>query len=221
VGPLHRLFLVAAGIDQRGQLIESEDDVRAELVLDPDRHLGREPVSRTVEMRPERDAVVVDMGEPLFALGDDVVGLDPLGVHREDFLEAGTEREHLKPAAVGKRRPMPVHERAESARLLDDVWARLQIQVIRVCQDSLRAKFFHGFRHHGLDGGLGADSDERRRVDVAVRGADDAGTTEPTGQFRVNGKEWRRRVACTRRIWHRRVTRTRSIRRSHAVDSAL
>src|SRR6201991_146601 len=129
------------------------------------------------------------MGQSLLACGDDVVGLDPLGVHCEDLLEAGTEREHLKPAAVGKRRPMPVHERAESACLLNDVGTRLQIQVICVGQNSLRAKLFHGLRYYGLDGGLGADGDERRRVDVAVRGTDDAGTTEPTGQFGINGEE--------------------------------
>jgi len=53
----------------------------------------------------------------------------------------------------------------------------------------LRTKLFHSFWRHGLDGGLGADGDERRCVDVAVRSPDDAGTTEPAGQFGVNGEE--------------------------------
>ena len=100
-------------------------------------------MGRAVEMLAEGDAVVVDMGQPLLALGNDVVGLDPLSVHRQHFLEAGTEGEHLKPAAVGEGRPMPVHERAASACLRDDVGAGV--------------------------------------LDVAVRGADDAGATAPSG----------------------------------------
>ena len=95
--------------------------------------------------------------------------------------------------------PVPVHERPEPACLLDDVGPGLQVQVIGVGQNSLCAKLFHGFRQHRLDGGLGADGDERRRVDVAVRGADHAGATEPSGQFGVNAEE----------------------RLAHAVDSAL
>ena len=121
------------------------------------------------------------------------------GVHGEHLLEAGAERQHLEAAAVGERRPVPVHERAESAGLVDDVGAGLQVQVVGVGQNRLRAKLFHRLRQHGLDGGLGADGDERRRVDVAVRRADHAGATEPSGQFRVNAEE----------------------RLAHAVDSAL
>ena len=140
-------------------------------------------------MRGERHAVVVDVGQPLLAVGDDVVGLDPLGVHREHLPEPGAQRQHLESAAVGERRSGPVHERAQTAGLVDDVGARLQVQVIGVGQNSLRAKFFHRFGQHGLDGGLGADGDERRRVDVAVRSADDAGAPEPPGQFRIDTEE--------------------------------
>ena len=97
------------------------------------------------------------------------------------FLKPEPEREHLEASAVGEGRAVPVHERAESARLLDDVGAGLQIQVVGVGQNRLRAKLFHGLGQDGLDGRLGADGDERRRVDVAVRGADDAGATAPSG----------------------------------------
>ena len=128
----------------------------------------------------EGDAVVVDAGQPLLALGDDVVGLDALGVHREHLAEAGAQRQHLESAAVGERRARPVHERAQTARLVDDVGAGLQVQVVGVGQNSLCAKLFHGFRQDGLDGGLGADGDEGRGVDVAVRGSDDAGAPEPS-----------------------------------------
>ena len=185
MGALHRLLLVAAGVHQRGQLVEREDDVGAELMLDPDRHLGGEPVGRPVQVRAERHAVVVDVGQPFLALGDDVVGLDAVGVHRQHLLEAGTQRQHLEPAAVGEGRSRPVHERAQSACLVDDVGARLQVQVVGVGQNRLCTKLFHGLGQHGLDGGLGADGDERRRVDVTVRGSDHAGAAEPSGQVRL------------------------------------
>ena len=97
-------------------------------------------------MRAERHPVVVDVGQALLALGDDVVGLHPVGVHRQHLLEAGAKREHLKPAAVGEGRARPVHERPESPCLVDDIGAGLQVEVIGVGQHGLRAKLFHGFR---------------------------------------------------------------------------
>ena len=189
VGAPHGLLLIFAGVDQRGQLVEREDDVGAELMLDAHRHLGGESVRGTVQVGGEVHAVVVHPGQSLLAGGDDVVGLNPLGVHREHFAEAGAQRQHLESTAVGERRSGPVHESAQTARLFDDLGARLQIQVIRVGQDSLRAKFFHRFRQDSLDGGLGADGDERRSVDVAVLGPDHARASEPPGHFRIDTEE--------------------------------
>ena len=115
VGALHRPLLVAAGVHQRGAFVEREDDVRAELVLDPHRDLRREPVHRTVQVRLERHPVVVDGGQPVLAGRDDVVGLHPVDVHRQHLLEPDAQRQHLEAAGVGERRPRPVHERAETA----------------------------------------------------------------------------------------------------------
>ena len=110
------------------------------------RNLGREPVGGSVQVRGERHAVVIHPGQPLLALGDDVVGLKALGVHREYLAKPRAQRKHLESPAVGERRPGPVHECAQTARLVDDIGARLQVQVVRVGQDSLRAKIFHRFR---------------------------------------------------------------------------
>ena len=201
MGAGHRLLLVATGIHQRRQFVEGEDDVRADLVLDLHRHLGGEPVRGAVEVGDERHAVVVDMGQPLLALGDDVVGLHPVGVHREHLAKTRAQRQHLEPAAVGERRPRPVHERAESAGVVDDVGAGLQVEVVGVGQHGLRAEFAHGLWQHRFDRRLGADRDERRGLDVAVRGVDDAGATPPAGQFGVDGEEGA--------LGHRRLTKPR------------
>ena len=45
----------------------------------------------------------------------------------------------------------------------------------RVGQQALRAKILHGFGQHGLHRGLRGHRHERRGVDVAVGGVDDAG----------------------------------------------
>ena len=95
------------------------------------------------------------------------------------------------------------------ARLVDDVRARLQVQVVGVGQDRLRAELCHALRQHGLDRRLGADGDERRRLDIAVRGSDDASTPEPPGQFRIDTE--RRHVLYSINLRKRTVIGTRVV----------
>ena len=177
-GALERLLLVAAGVVQGGQLVEGEHDVRAEVVLDAHGHLGGEPVSVPGEVGLEPDAVVVDVGQALLAGGDGVVGALPLGragaLHVDDLLEARAEAHHLEAARVREGRPGPVHERAEAAGLVQEVVTGLQVQVIRVGQQRLRAEVLHRLRQHRLDRGLRGHRDERRRLDPPVRRGDDA-----------------------------------------------
>ena len=104
VRPEHRLFLIRTGVHQRGALVECEKDVRPELVLNLHRYLGREPMQGPVEVRGERDAVVVDLGEPALACGDNVVVFQPCGTHGEHLLEARPQAQDLEAAAVGEGR---------------------------------------------------------------------------------------------------------------------
>ena len=129
-------------------------------------------------MRLEGDAVVVDMGEPVLAMRDDIVGPHRLRIHRENLLEPDPERQHLEAAAVGNRRTVPAHERRHPARLIDDVGAGLQVEVVRVREDHLRAELAHRLRQHRLHGRLGADRREGWRADLAVRGRDDTGPAQ-------------------------------------------
>ncbi len=178
-GPLQGLLLVAAGVLQRGELVEREHDVRADLVLDVHGDLGAEAVPVAVEVALEPHAFLVHMGQAFLAGGDGVVR--PRMVHRfhvDDLLEPRAQAHHLEPAGIGERGTAPVHERAQAAGLVQDVRARLQVQVVGVGQHGLRAEFGNGFRQHGLDRGLGADGDERRGLDLAVRGGDGAGPAQ-------------------------------------------
>ena len=81
--------------------------------------------------------------------------------------------------------------------------------MVRVGQDSLRAKIFHRFRQHGLDRRLGANGDERRRVDIAVPGSDDASTPDSPGQFRIDAE--RRHVLYSINLRKRTVIGTRVV----------
>ncbi len=57
---LQRL-LVVIPVMRLGAFIEHHDDIRSEVLLGGDDRLGREAVRRTVEVRLEGDAVVVDL----------------------------------------------------------------------------------------------------------------------------------------------------------------
>ena len=182
VGALHRALLVAPGVHQGGELVEGEHDVGAQLVLDPHRHFGGEAVQVAVEVGAEGHPVVVDVGQPGLALGDDVVAGHPDGVHCQHLLETHPEAHHLEAAGVGEGRAGPVHEGTQPAGGLHDVGARLQVQVVGVGQDGLGADGGHRLRQHGLDGGLGTDCDEGGSADLAVRGLDHPGPSGSPGQ---------------------------------------
>src|SRR6516164_4253907 len=98
----------------RGALVESHDDVCAELLLNLDRSLGRQLVERAIEVRSKLRAVV----------GDGALC---------------RQAEDLKPAAVGEDWPGPTHEAMQSAEPSDDFRAGSKHQVVGVCQDDLRS----------------------------------------------------------------------------------
>ena len=175
VGAFHGAFLVSAGVHQRGQLVEGEHDVGADLVLDAHGDFGGETVQRAVERRLERYTVLVHEREPLLAFRDHVVRFHAGDVHGERLLEARAERQHLEAAGIGEGRAVPVHEFGESAGFVEHLLAGSFVQVERVGQQALRAKILHGFGQHGLHRGLRGHRHERRGVDVAVGGVDDAG----------------------------------------------
>ena len=99
-----------AGRAREDRLVEGDRDVRPERLLDHRRLLGREPVDRSIEVRPERDPVLVD---------------DPQVAERYD----------LEPARVGQDRAVPVHEPMQPAEPRDALVPGSEIQVVGVGQD--------------------------------------------------------------------------------------
>ncbi len=149
--------LVRGGVGVGGRaLVEAHRDVRTEHALDVHRGFGRQPVLGAVDVRAERDAVIVDL------------------------VDRG-EREHLKAAGVGEDRAIPRREAVQTARRLDHLEARAQVQVVRVAEDDPRVdrRRAQPVGGHRLDRAGGADGHEHRRRDVAVRRVEDAGARVP------------------------------------------
>ncbi len=133
----------------RQHLVEAHGDVRAEGGLDLRGELGREARRRAVVDRAEGDAFVVDRGDRV------------------------AQREDLVAARIGQDRAVPAHEAVEPAELGDQLVAGPEEEVVGVAEDDVRAERPHLVGVERLDRRLRPDRHERRRRDVAVRGAED------------------------------------------------
>ena len=191
------LLLVGAGIHQRGELVEREHNVRAQLVLDLHRHLRREAVLAAVDDATEIHAVLVHHGHTLFLLLDDVRLAAAFCVHGQDFLVAHAEAHDLEATGVRVRRPVPVLELCEPAGLVHDVRAWLKVQVVRVGKHRLRARRPHLLGREGLDRCFCPHRDERWGVDVPMRSLYDARTPQPA-RASVRSRASARTRACLR-----------------------
>jgi hypothetical protein len=85
------------------------------------------------------------------------------------------QREDLEAARVGEHRAGPVLEAVQPAEARDQLVARLEVQVVGVAQDDLRAVRQQLVGAERLHGGARAHRHEHRRLHVAVRGAQRAG----------------------------------------------
>src|SRR5262249_51009586 len=83
-------------------------------------------------------------------------------------LEIGCQAIDLKAAAVGKDRPVPVHEPVQAAQIGNHLIARTQGEVIRVAEDYLRPDALQFIRRESLDCRLRADGHEGGRFDDAM-----------------------------------------------------
>ncbi len=84
--------------------------------------------------------------------------------------------EDLEAARVGEDGAVPVHKLMQSAQLGDGVLAGAHGQVIGIGKHDLGAELLDGLGRDALDVCLGAHGHENRRLDVAVRGVQHAGT---------------------------------------------
>ena len=89
-----------------------------------------------------------------------------------DLTQLG-KAEHLKTAAIGQDRLVPVHEFVQPTHLLHQIRTGANIQVIGIAQNDLRTDLFDLRRRHPLDRGLCADRHEDRGLNRAMAGFED------------------------------------------------
>ncbi len=76
---------------------------------------------------------------------------------------------HLKSARIGEDRPAPVHEAMQTLVSLYHFEPRTQEQMKCVAEHDFGANGLQILRRHRLDGPIGADRHECRRLDRAAR----------------------------------------------------
>ena len=156
LGPHARQLDGTLNVGARGgiarALVQLHADVGAELHGDLHVVLGR----------PEHVATVVIVDNKAHAFVGELDGV----VVAED----------LETTRVGEDGAVPVHKLVQSAQLGDGVLAGTHGQVISIGKHDLGAELFDGLGRNALDVCLGAHGHEDRRLDVAVRGVQHAGT---------------------------------------------
>ena len=156
LGPHARQFNGALNVGARGgiarALVELHADIGAELHGDFHVVLGR----------PEHVAAVVVVDDKAHALGGELDGV--------------VVAEHLEAARIGEDRAVPVHKLVQAAQLGDGVLAGTHGQVIGIGKHDLGAELLDSLGRNTLHVCLGAHGHKDRRLDVAVRGVQYAGT---------------------------------------------
>jgi hypothetical protein len=126
------------------ELVEGHGDVGAEHRLDLHGPLRRQPVLGAVQVREERDAVIVDPGS---------IG----------------ETEDLEATRIGQDRSVPGHEPMQATQARDTLGGRAQAEVVRVAQDHLGARRPQIGRRQRLHRRLRPNRHELGRVNRPVR----------------------------------------------------
>ena len=156
LGPHARQLHRALDIGARGgiarALVELHADVGTELHGDFHVVLGR----------PEHVATVVVVDDKTHALVGELDGV--------------VVAEHLEAARIGEDGAVPVHKLVQSAQLGDGVLAGTHGQMVGIGEHDLGAELLDGLGGNALDVCLGAHGHKDRRLDVAVRGVQHAGT---------------------------------------------
>ena len=155
VSPFHGepAVFVVVGI---GALVECHDDIRAEVLLDPDGALGREAVRRAIDVTLEGHAFIIDLA----GLG---------------------KREDLETARIGEHGMRPAHEPVQTTQPGNDIIAGAQVEMIRVGEYERGTQFFDLCRRERLNRCLRANGCEDRCDEITVRCGENprAGTVVP------------------------------------------
>ena len=182
MGAFQRFFLVAAWMEQRGQLIEGEHDVRTQFMLNAHGNFGRETVFRTVDVAAKNHAVIVNNCSGCLDCLLIELGILEIRVarklRREDLLESGSQGKDLESARIRIGRTCPVHKRTQAPGLVNDIRTWLEVEVVGVGKDRLGAEASHHFWDKRLNIRLRPHWNKRGRGNRAVCSVKGSGTAK-------------------------------------------
>ena len=96
-----------------------------------------------------------------------------------------SEAHHLKPAAIGQNRLVPIHKLVQPAQVGNPLGCRAQHQMISIAQQNIRTCRGHTLGQHRLDGCRRAHRHKRGRADVASRGGNYTSAGFPVGGLQI------------------------------------
>src|SRR5690606_34639127 len=138
------------GVGPGETLIKSHDDVGAKSHLDLHALFGRDKVLTAIKVAAKLHALFSDLAKVV-------------------------QREHLKPATVGEKRPVPPHEFVKPAHLLNELFAGAQMKMVSVAEHHLATKILKLMRREPFDRRLGSHRHKHRSLDNAMMSGEFSG----------------------------------------------
>ena len=105
-----------------------------------------------------------------------------------------SKAENLEAPAIGEDRARPADETVESASTGNELVTRTQQQMVGVGQDDFGARLLQVDLANGLDGTLGADRHEGRRLDDAMSGLKFAAACRAIGGCEGEAGRWHAKI---------------------------
>src|ERR1700733_1118123 len=168
--PIQCLSLIVNLFCGRCAFIKSKNNIGTNIVLDLHGFFRSKIVGRAVQVRPEHDAVPIYFNE--FWLDWNILVNASLRQQKlfiltrhftNTFSICCTQRKNLKATRVSHCWTSPIHKFSKPSGFLHQFIAWLEIQVVSIRQNNLRAQVFYRIRREAFDRSFGADRDKNRR----------------------------------------------------------
>ena len=132
-------------------IIQAHDGIRTQADLNFNRLFRCQKMTGSIDVRLERYSLFRNFCQP-------------------------RQRKDLKSAAVGQNRPPPVHKSVKTVKLIDDLAARPEIEMICIAENDLSSGHQKLFWSQRFNRCLGAHRHKNRRIDPATGSPNDPGS---------------------------------------------
>ena len=118
-------------------------------------------------MRLKHHTIIIHPGVPARLLSNRNLFIN-ISTHRQYFLKARAQAQHLEATTVGKGRTTPVHKLTQVPSLLYQLVPWLQVEVIGISQNSLCTHASYHLGHHCFHVCFCAHHNEGWRLDITM-----------------------------------------------------